>query len=293
MTIGIIGLGEVGSCYSSGLAEQGLSILGYDLLLRQPEFAAKEERCRKAGVEFTSGNEELVRRSDWVFAITTCAQTVETATIAAEFLRPGQIYVDFNSSIPSVKEEARAVVEATGADFCDACSVNTPLTYGLQNKIVMAGKRAGEVADYLNAHKMNIRNMGPEIGKAAAYKVIRSIYMKGTEALMLETIAAAQKQGILDEVIDSIVGLMEDDFRKTISILVRAGTVHSERRAHEVGDVAIMLDQMGLDNTMASAAYKKLRWYTEMGVKDHFHATIPDDLSGIADFMIEAGQPGK
>ena len=48
MQIGFVGLGDVGSRFSSGVADFGKAdVVGYDTRLGLKEFSDKEERCRK------------------------------------------------------------------------------------------------------------------------------------------------------------------------------------------------------------------------------------------------------
>jgi 3-hydroxyisobutyrate dehydrogenase-like beta-hydroxyacid dehydrogenase len=287
MIIGIIGLGEVGSRYAAGITKDGADTKGYDLLLGKPVFQEKESRCRDAGVKLANSPDEIIEGCDLILAITTCAQAIETVEMYKSFLKKGQIYIDFNSAIPSIKVKVKSIVEATGAAFCDACSMNSPLRHGHHNQVVISGKLAKKVADILNSYNMNIKVLGEEIGQASAYKVIRSIFTKGSEALLIESLSVARRLGIMDEVFESLVDFLSDDTAGRLSALVRTDVIHAKRRAEEVGAVSEMLKEMNMDNTMSSAAYKKLLWSADIGLKEKFNSNVPENLSEVIDAFLE------
>ena len=51
---------------------------------------------------------------------------------------------------------------------------------------------------------MQLTVVGPQAGAAAAIKMIRSVMIKGIEALTLECFLAAARDGVLDEVTTSL-----------------------------------------------------------------------------------------
>lgn len=288
MIIAFIGLGEVGSRYASGITKDGANTKGYDISLGKETFKEKENRCRMAGVELVKGPKELIEGSDLILAITTCAQAIKTAEICKPFLKEGQIYIDLNSAVPNVKKQIQQIIEETGADFCDACSMDDIIKYGHHNNIVISGKLAKKVAEILSLYNMSIQVLGEEIGQASAYKAIRSIFNKGTEALLIETLIAAQRLGIMDEVFKSIVDFYSNDIASLLNLLIRTDVVHAKRRADEVGSVAEMLGEMVIENTMSSAAYKKLLWSASLGLKEKLHSSIPENLVDVVNAFLEA-----
>ena len=277
MVIGFLGLGEVGSRYSSGIRRNGATVLGFDLKFGEEEFKEKEDRCREYGVELVPDCKTLVERSDIILCPTTVAQTVETAESAAPYLCPGKIYVDFNSAIPDTKLEAEKIVRATGAEFCDACTLNSPVNTWEKNAIIMAGPKAPEVIEVLNGYGMKIEYVGEEIGKAAKLKTIRSIFSKGLEALIIEALVTATHFGVYDEVYSSMVKMVDkESFADLSSRIVRGDVLHSKRRADEVGSVVTMLQNAGMDCTMSKAVTAKIRWSNSTPIRADFGARMPD-----------------
>src|SRR3546814_2968978 len=73
----------------------------------------------------------------------------------------------------------------------------------------------------------NKRVVGNEVGKASAIKMIRSVMVKGIEALTDELMAAAHAAGVVDEVIASL-----DASERHDSWTVRASSNLERLRTH-------------------------------------------------------------
>lgn len=278
MVIGIIGLGDVGSRYASGITKEGAITKGYDLLFGVTAFKEKEDRCRDAGVNLVCGTQELIEGSDLILAITTCAQAIETAEGAAPFLKKGQIYIDFNSAVPTIKFQLQKIIESKGVDFCDACTMESPIKAWHKTPVVISGPRAKEVSEILNSYNMNLRYLGDKIGQASALKILRSIFTKGLEALLIESLSSSYAYGVMDDVFESINTMLKEPTEILFSRMIRTNVVHSKRRAEEIGAIADMLKEVNMDNTMSVAAYKKLMWSADSGIKEQFRSQIPENL---------------
>ncbi|RPI19917.1 MAG: NAD(P)-dependent oxidoreductase, partial [Acidobacteria bacterium] len=117
MKFGFIGFGEVGQVFSRALREKGGEILIYDILLDHPLRAPLlQERIRQAGAVAGSLS-EVVSRSDYLFSVVTTEVAKAAAELCSEHLKPGQFYVDLNSTSPTVKVNIGRIIEDRGADF--------------------------------------------------------------------------------------------------------------------------------------------------------------------------------
>ena len=112
--------------------------------------------------------------------------------------------------------------------------------------------------------EMQLSVVGPETGSAAAIKMIRSVMIKGIEALTLECFLAAARAGVLDEVTTSLKNNYPD---------ARLGTdrrlqprAHGEPRRpagrRNGGNRAATLRELGLDPLMVQSTVERQR---EMG----------------------------
>lgn len=288
MVIGFIGLGDVGSRFSSGITREGAATLGFDKKYGLERFREKEERCKENGVRFAASAQELVSGSDIILVATSCAEALETADEILPFLRKGQHYVELNSAIPSIKREIQDKVEERGAHFVDGGILDTPLNGWHKIPVALSGECAGAVADALNAYGMNMRNVGPKVGQASGLKVLRSIFTKGIEALLLETFVSAYHYDVLDEVYGSIQEMLtREPICPMLERMVTTDAVHASRRAKEVGAVADMLRGDHMDATMSQAAFEKLTASAASGQKEHFDAKEPENYLDVVRYLAQ------
>jgi len=91
-------------------------------------------------------------------------------------------------------------------------------------------------------------------GDAAALKLLRTILTKGLEALAVECLVAAEKQGIRAELYEAMSDVDAAGFASFLDMLVRTHIQHSERRWHEVRRAEAQLTSLGLPATMLSAS---------------------------------------
>jgi 3-hydroxyisobutyrate dehydrogenase-like beta-hydroxyacid dehydrogenase len=104
---------------------------------------------------------------------------------------------------------------------------------------------------------------GNEVGAAAALKMIRSVMIKGIEALTFECFLAAKRAGIVDEVAVSLKNNYPSlDWNRIIEYNLERMASHGIRRADEMDQVAETLRELGLDPLMATATATRQR---EMG----------------------------
>ena len=104
---------------------------------------------------------------------------------------------------------------------------------------------------------------GDKVGAAAAIKMIRSVMIKGIEALSLECFLAASRAGVLEQVAESLKNNYPGlDWRKAAAYNIERMASHGERRAAEMEESALTLRELGLDPLMVDATVVRQR---EMG----------------------------
>ena len=101
----------------------------------------------------------------------------------------------------------------------------------------------------------NVRALGGEIGRASAIKMIRSVMVKGAEALTAEMMLAADKAGVTDEVLASLGG----DWIEKAAYNLERMTTHGARRAAEMEEAAKTLLALGIEPLMTSGTIVRQR----------------------------------
>lgn len=243
-----------------------------------------------ADVKLYAEPQSALKEAQIVLEATTGHVALDTARMCKPFMKQDQTLIDLNASSPAVKRAIAAELDGC-CSFIDGGIMASPLQLGLKTPIVLSGATAETIAKQLNSVGMNMTVLGTEVGKASAYKIIRSIFTKSVEASLIESLMAAKAYGISQEVFDSIVQLFTvDPIEKTLDLMVRSNVLHAGRRAFEVEEVATMEKQDRIDNTMAAAAAKKLSYLASLGVGSLFHGAVAETLSDSVNAYYEAAQ---
>ena len=96
--------------------------------------------------------------------------------------------------------------------------------------------------------------------------MVRSVIVKGIEALTLECFLAAARAGVVDEVANSLKNNYPDlDWSKIVPYNLERMAVHGERRAAEMEEVAETLRELGVEPLMTSATVKRQREMAQVG----------------------------
>jgi 3-hydroxyisobutyrate dehydrogenase-like beta-hydroxyacid dehydrogenase len=269
--IGFVGFGEVAARFGEALAAGGAQVLAYDVLLDRPDGAGVlASRVRGKAPEFVA-LAVLIERADIVLSTVTTDVALAAAKLSAAHLRKGQVYVDLNATSPSVKREIGALVGASGADFVEGAILPAVGVMGAKSQVLACGARAGEVAAAMNALGLNFTPYGEEIGKASSFKMMRSVFSKGLEALLVECLLAGRRAGVAEDLWREIVATMDaKSFEDVGGNWVRShGTAH-ERRWHEMVEVAGLLRELGVDAPMTQGTVTLFERSTRLGLKDSF-----------------------
>jgi 3-hydroxyisobutyrate dehydrogenase-like beta-hydroxyacid dehydrogenase len=283
--IGFIGFGEVGSVFVGAMAASGADVVVYDILLDDPDkIEALTRRIKEAGCRQGTLRETLLHGDVVLSAVTTQAATA-VAEACAPLLRQRQIYVDLNSTSPSVKVNIGAVIEGSEADFVEGSILGAVGTAGAGTRILMGGQRAQEVADCLISLGLNASFYANEIGKASAFKMLRSIFSKGVEILLLEMLVVARRAGIDMDLWKEISGYMDSKSFETIgSNWVISHAVAHERRYYEMLQVVETMRELEVEPVITGGTLAVFRRSLDMGMSKEFQER-PDSMDAVIKFI--------
>jgi hypothetical protein len=106
------------------------------------------------------------------------------------------------------------------------------------------------------------------VGAASSVKMIRSIMMKGLEALVCECVLAGRKAGVIETVLDSLDDTYPGfDWRKRSAYMLERVMTHGVRRAAEMREVALTVDLFGLKGEMSRASVGWEQAIGELGLR--------------------------
>jgi 3-hydroxyisobutyrate dehydrogenase-like beta-hydroxyacid dehydrogenase len=257
----LIGFGEAGQAFAGAEGWQG-SARAYDRLTDRPATrAAKQADYRRAAVEGAASMAGALEASPLVLSLVTADQALIAARSAAPHLAAGALYCDMNSVAPSTKAAAAAAVEAAGGHYVDV-AIMSPVDPGrLSVPLLLSGAEAAGAARALARLGFdNVRVVGGRVGQASAIKMIRSVMVKGIEALTAECLLAADGAGVAEEVLASL-----DASDRTMPWAKRADyhlnrmIVHGLRRAEEMEEVVKTLEDLGVEPALTRGTVRRQR----------------------------------
>jgi 3-hydroxyisobutyrate dehydrogenase-like beta-hydroxyacid dehydrogenase len=283
--IGFVGFGEVAATLSERLAERGAQVFAYDVLLEQDGGRAILQKRRRAeGVEFLSLR-ETVPSVGYMFSTATTQAARQVAQECAPYLKRGQVYLDLNSTAPSVKVEMAKIIAPSGADFVEGAILGAVGTTGAKTHILTGGERSPSAAEALRGLGLNVTHYSLEIGKASMFKMLRSIFSKGLEALVLEFLIAGKRAGIERDLWNEVVELMsQHPFDQTSANWIETHAVAYERRYHEVVQVTETMREIGLEPVMTAGTLAFFKRSCGLGLGNRF-TEKPDSMNEVIDFM--------
>jgi 3-hydroxyisobutyrate dehydrogenase-like beta-hydroxyacid dehydrogenase len=259
-TVTFIGFGEAGRAFAtgwSGDAPRAFDIKTDDAPTRTAQFAAYDE----TGVIGHESAATALSGAEAVYCVVTADQALSAAQNYAPFLDPGAVWLDMNSVAPETKRTAASVIEAGGGRYVDVAVMAPVHPAARAVPLLVSGPHADEARELLvRSGFANVRNAGAQIGRASAIKMVRSVLVKGLEALTAECVLAADAAGIREEVLASLdASWREIGWAERADYNLDRMIVHGLRRAAEMDEVVKTLDALGTGSAMARATAQRQR----------------------------------
>ena len=278
MKIGFIGFGEAAYHLAMGLREEGLAGLRAADAMQDHPVRGKlvRDRAREAGVELLPDNRAVAAWADMVCNITPAQYSRAALESVLDLLRPGQLYADLSSSTPANKAAMAELTAKTGALYVDAAMLGSLPASRHKVQIIACGPGAKAFQETMAPWGMNIEFHPGAPGAASAVKLVRSIYMKGLEALLLEMLEASDAYGVTEDVVPSVCAAMDKDpFAVILDRLVTGMAVHCVRRGEEVKGSVELLREAGIDPCMSESTVKRHAALEKYGFADRFAGKKP------------------
>ena len=256
VNLAIIGFGEVGQTFAREFLARGdVRVSTYDIkFASQQDGPALRETARAAGVSAADGDAAACAGADIVISAVTASSALSVAEQAASFLRKEQIFFDINSASPGTKTKAAKLVNACGARYVEGAVMAPVPGPGIKVPILAGGPAAAHAAEILNGLGMNVDAVTTEPGRASAMKLCRSIMIKGIEALIVDCAEASKQWNVQAQVFASLdasfPGVKFDELARYMAQRVNE---HGVRRAAEMREAGMMLDDLGMDGSLARA----------------------------------------
>ena len=267
---GIIGHGVVGSVFSRLLRNHGARVLSYDRLLDRQETASSMRKKIEDDGSKACSLAEVLAASNYILSVVTPQSCREVADDVSRSLHGHQVFIDLTSTAPAVKRMIGATVTNSGAKFVEGVILGAVRLF--TSPIILLGGPTGDsVALVLQQYGLAARFYSPEIGRASAFKMLRSIFSKGMEAVLVETLVAACRAGLLDEIWEEIrTTLSTGNVEDTLETWIRSHACSAQRRSHEMQEVSQFLEEIGIQPVLPRAFGQIFARSLGLGVSDAF-----------------------
>ena len=277
-----IGFGEAGQAIASGLREAGVERMSaWDILFPQREGETLRQAGETIGVRCAPSAAEAVRGADMIISAVTAASSVEAAQSVKAHVAGVPFFLDINSVSPDRKQETEKLL-GEAARYVDVAVLAPIHPARHQTPMLIAGPHAQAIAPSLAPLGMRASIAGVETGAAAAIKMVRSVMIKGIEALTLECFLAASRAGVVDEVAASLKNNYPGlDWAKVVPYNLERMANHGERRAAEMEEVADTLRELGVEPLMATATVKRQREMGQIGKQQAVRGVLNKDRSAM------------
>ena len=179
---------------------------------------------------------------------------MDAAASVASSLTAGQVYADLNTTAPASSEVAE-MIRRTGARFVDVALLG-PVPAERRDPALASGDGAERFAELVRPFGMPVEIVGTEPGDAAGLKLLRSVFMKGLAASVLESIEAAKRLGADDWLRREIADVLGEPL---LERLLSGSMTHAERRLDEMEAAAAYLEELGVEPRVSRAAAERLR----------------------------------
>jgi 3-hydroxyisobutyrate dehydrogenase-like beta-hydroxyacid dehydrogenase len=273
--IALIGFGEAGRTFAAAgdwcAQAQVIDIRSDD-----------EMRAAYAEHEVT-GCETLAQAlagADIILSLVTADQAAPVAQSAAQAIAAGALFCDMNSVSPGRKRANAEIINAAGGRYVDVAVMAPVHPAALNVPLLLSGPTAQDAAAALaSLGFVKIQICGDTIGAASATKMVRSVMIKGIEALTAEMIMAADAAGVKDGVLASLGG----DWAEKADYNLDRMLAHGTRRAAEMEEVAQTLRELGLEPKMTAGTVQRQRDMGRLLAGDAMPEGLDDKLQLLRD----------
>lgn len=266
--IGFIGLGEVGKTFASAMAAAGADVSYYDIVRTDALPGARYLPL-----------EELVARCETLLSTVATHVAEQVAQTVVPLLGSRHTYADMNSTSASLKRRIAGIIGASEADFVEGAILSAVGEAGAKASILVAGEKAEAFARLMNRLGLvNVTYFSSTVGEASQVKMLRSVFSKGVECLLLEMLVAGTRAGVAEYLWKDIVDFMtKHPFQGIAENWIKTHPGASERRYHEMEQVLETLKELDVDPVMTRGTAEFFKRSVESGLAARF-SRKPDDF---------------
>jgi len=259
-TIGILSPGDMGSAVGRVLGDHGFDVL---TCLRSRSDRTKQ-LAGDAGILDVETLEELVTEAELVLSILVPADAVEIArkiAAAIDATDADVTFSDCNAISPQSSEIMESIVTGAGGRYIDGSIIGGPPGRGTPPRFYVSGVHSGIMSE-LDGKGIEVRNIGDTVGRASGIKMCYAAMTKGTSALHLALLSAAEAMGLSDELANELSESQPEVLRRMQDQLPGLPS-KSYRWIGEMQEIAETFDHSGVTPAFHQGAAEIFRLLSE------------------------------
>lgn len=282
-SIGFIGLGLMGRAMVSRLQDKGYAVN----VMGNRDRTGLDAAVARGATEVANGR-EIAESSDFVMFCMGTSEHVESRVYGDDGVlagtKPGQVVIDFGTSLPASTIKIGADLDAKGAVYLDGPLGRTPAHAldGLLN-IMCAGDEAGfaKIKPVLEDLAENVFHLG-KLGSGHTIKLMNNFFGMTTATAMAEVFAMADAAGIERQTVYDVMaaGPLRSGMMDFVKAYATEGTQALEfsvaNATKDVGYYRQMASDLGKESRMSGAAYSTLSTMRDGGDGDKLVAEVVD-----------------
>jgi 3-hydroxyisobutyrate dehydrogenase-like beta-hydroxyacid dehydrogenase len=269
--VGIVSPGAMGSAVAHSLAAGGARVVA--------TLAGRSGRTARlaadASIDLLPDLESVVRESEVVLSI---VPPEAASAVAVDIVAAGQerrLFVELNAVSPGTV--ARIAAAAAPLEVVDGSISGPPPWKAGTTRIYLSGARAAEVAA-LPFEGVDTVVVGREVGSASAVKMSTASVYKGSAALLLQALRAAESNGVLEHVLADLEAGAPELVARVERRLAMAAS-KSARYVGEMREIAATQEAAGLTPSLFEAMAEVYAEAAETRLAREHPEELPAELS--------------
>ena len=241
--VGVLGLGEAGMAIAIDLRDAGAAVQAYDPVATAPPgvVGCPNEAAAAAGV-------------DVVISANSADVALEVLRAGCAGAAPGTVWADLNTASPARKRQLATASAEFGLDFADVALMAPVPGRGLRTPALASGPGAVRYEQLLAPLGANVEVLDAPPGAAATRKLLRSVFLKGMAAALVEALAAARAAGSEEWLRQNIIDELTTADARTVERLELGTHRHAARRAAELAATVDLLTELGVPPRISTAS---------------------------------------
>lgn len=253
-TVAVMSPGDMGEGIGASIRGQGIDVI--TVLAGRSD--ATRTRAERAGFREVSDLATLVAEADLILSILPperaegfAAEVAEAAGGAAS----STVFAEMNAISPMTSRRIAERMAEAGVRYVDGGIVGAaPFKGGSPTRLYVSGPQAG-LMDALDGNGKKVMQVGDEIGRASAVKMVYASITKGTDTLLTAACMTAEQLGVR-QILEQEWAASQADALARMERRVPALPADSGRWIGEMEEIAAT--------------------YAECGVTPHFHEGAAD-----------------